>query len=162
MSNVHKFQQYQLDFLVSQLRFAELSMDMVSPLSQALNNTCHNTAKLYINFLRQFADQHEKSVARDHSVVFYACCKQVIQVGIFDLEQLLNPDGVGDDRACEMFQQTLTDEFLPQFELSNETFTNEYARSRETLERNMQAALKIDEIQSLTNKCHDLEVDEYH
>ena len=103
-SGVRKFQQYQLDMLASQLRFAELSMDMVSPVSQALNNTCHNTAKVYIDYLREFADTHDKAVVRDHSTVFYACCKQVIQVGIFDLEQLLNPDGVGEDAACELFQ----------------------------------------------------------
>ena len=37
------------------------------------------------------------------SVPFYACCVQIIDDGLMDMEQFLNPDGFGDDLPCEMF-----------------------------------------------------------
>lgn len=59
-------------------------------------------------------------------------------MGSIDLSEFLDPDGVGEDVGCEIFQQTLKLNYLPQFELSDKTFTNEFRRNIHTLERNMQ------------------------
>jgi hypothetical protein len=50
---------------------------------------------------------------------------------------MLNPDGVGEDRGCELFQITLTQKYLPQFDKSDENYTTEYIRSIHALERNL-------------------------
>ena len=58
---------------------------------------------------------------------------------------------MGEDVGCELFQQTLEHQFLPQFELSSNNFTNEYNRNADVLERNLRSALQIDYIQSPKN-----------
>jgi len=69
----------------------------------------------------------------------------------------LNPDGVGEDVGCELFQQTLTQKFLPQFSSTPEMFTNDYNRSHQSLEKNMGSLLRIDEIICPRNRAIEME-----
>ena len=114
-------------------------MNLMSPIGWALHHKCYNTVKLYVDYFREFSKFAGKEVIGDHSVIFYSCVKQLIQLGTLELAEFLDPDGVGEDVGCELFQQTLDPKhpYLPQFELSAANFTNEYRRSLHTLERNM-------------------------
>ena len=66
----------------------------------------------------------DKAMIRNLAPIFYGSVKQLIQLQIIDLEEFLNPDGVGEDIGCELFQQTLTQKFLPVFAVSDQIFTN--------------------------------------
>jgi hypothetical protein len=50
---------------------------------------------------------------RDHAPIFYGAVNKLIAYGVINLEEFLNPDGVGEDYGCELFQQTLTHKYLP-------------------------------------------------
>jgi hypothetical protein len=156
----YQWQKHQYDFFCVKPRFCELDMNLMSPIGWTLFHKCYNTAKIYTDFFKKFAKIQSKEVMAQHSVIFYSSIKQLLQLGSVDLSEFLDPDGVGEDIGCELFQQTLKYSYLPQFELSVDTFSNEYRRSIHTLERNMQAALMIDEIQSPKKAFK--EDEEYH
>ena len=100
---------HQLNFFMTNMRFCEMDMNLMSPITLALHNKCHNVAKLYTVFFKDFsAKSDNKAMIRDHAPIFYGAIKQLIEIGIVDLEEFLNPDGVGEDVGCELFQQTLT------------------------------------------------------
>ena len=146
------FHQHQMDGFVRNIRFCEMDMNAISPITRAVDEKCYNTVKRYVKFLKEFAAKSgDKAALRNLAPIFYGCVKQLIQLQIIDLEEFLNPDGVGEDIGCELFQQTLTQKFLPVFAVSDQIFTNEYCRSMQALERNMGQALMIDEIRSSGN-----------
>ena len=82
-------------------------MNMMSPISWTLFHKCNNTAKIYTDFFKKYAKTQSKQTIADHSVIFYASIKQLLQLGTIDLSEFLDPDGVGEDVGCEIFQQTL-------------------------------------------------------
>ena len=107
-----------------------MDMELMSPITRAVDGRCYNTVKLFVKFLKDFAlGSNDKALIRDHAPIFYGAVKQLIHLQIIDLEEFLNPGGVGEDVGCELFQQTLTQNFLPQFSASNELFSNDYSRS---------------------------------
>ena len=153
--SMYSWQKHQYDFFTTRARFCELDMNLMSPIGWALYHKCHNTVKLYVDYFRNLSRISSREEIGDHSVIFYSCIKQLLELGSIELAEFLDPDGVGEDIGCELFQQTLKDSYLPQFEASVATFTNEYKRSIHTLERNMQQALMIDEIQSAKRPFED-------
>ena len=145
-------QKGQQDAFLSQMRLFELDMNLMSPISWAFHMQNINSMKLYIKFLKIFSQNTEKEVLRDHAPIFYGFIKQIISLGVIDLEDFLNPDGVGEDRGCELFQQTMSQNFLPQYDNSDQNYTAEYVRSLNALERNLAQAFQIDKIETPHNQ----------
>ena len=78
-------------------------MNLMSPITWAYDMQNVNTIKQYIKFWRLFCQNSDKEIIRDHAPIFYGCVTQIIKLGVIDLEEMLNPDGVGEDRGCELF-----------------------------------------------------------
>jgi hypothetical protein len=102
------FQSHQLTLYARQNRFCEMDMNMMSPITWALYRHCHNSAKHYVKFFKKYSgisdeEAHVETI-RDHAPIFYGAVKHLLEIGIIDLEEFLNPDGVGADVGCELFQ----------------------------------------------------------
>jgi len=110
------FQRHQLKGFLCTNRLYEMDMNLMSPITRAVDEKCYNTVKLLVKFLKDFVTaSNDKELIRDHAPIFYGAVKQLIHLQLIDLEEFLNPDGVGEDVGCELFQQTLVQKFLPQF-----------------------------------------------
>lgn len=85
-----------------------MDMNMMSPITWALYRHCHNTAKHYVKFFKSYSglsdDEAHVETIREHAPIFYGAVKHLLEIGIIDLEEFLNPDGVGADVGCELFQ----------------------------------------------------------
>mmetsp|Transcript_42419 Transcript_42419/g.65076 ORF Transcript_42419/g.65076 Transcript_42419/m.65076 type:complete len:174 (+) Transcript_42419:4052-4573(+) len=71
-SSVAAFQQYQLEFFMINMRFCEMDLNLMNPITWAMHSNCHNIAKMYANFFKQFAaGTDNKDMIRDHAPIFY-------------------------------------------------------------------------------------------
>lgn len=69
------WQKHQYDFFTTKPRFAEVDMNLMSPLGWALYHKCFNTVKMYLDYFRDYSKFAGKEVIGDHSVIFYSCAK---------------------------------------------------------------------------------------
>jgi hypothetical protein len=95
-------------------RFCELDMNMLSSVGWSLHLNFTNRVKYYVKLLKFMASQFlRKDQSAGYQVIFYSSVYQLIRLGIIDLEEFLNPDGVGADIGCEMYQKSMDMKFLP-------------------------------------------------
>lgn len=81
-----------------------MDMNLMSPITWAFYNKAYNTGKVYVQFLKEFSKIcGDKNVIRDHAPIFYGAVNKLISYGVINLEEFLNPDGVGEDFGCELF-----------------------------------------------------------
>jgi hypothetical protein len=86
------------------MKICEIDMNLMSPITWSIAFSCHKSAKLYTKCLKDFAmSSNDKELVRDHAPIFYGAVKHLIKVQVINLEEFLNPDGVGDDVGCEYF-----------------------------------------------------------
>ena len=63
---------------MSEMRFCELDLNLMSPITWGVYQKCHNTVKHYMDFFGNLSENMPKAFLRDHSVIFYGAIKQLI------------------------------------------------------------------------------------
>ena len=74
--DVQMFQGHQLEAFLTTNRFCEMDMELMSPITRAVDGRCYNTVKLFVKFLKDFAlGSNDKALIRDHAPIFYGAVK---------------------------------------------------------------------------------------
>lgn len=131
-------------------------MNLMSPLSWSTYFSCFNATKQLMKFLKFYCQSISAERAADHVAIFQGAIKQLLEHGVIDLDEFLNPGGVRDDRGCQMFQQSLHREFLPQFFVEDACRGYSYPKSLHQLELFLAMALEIDHTPSPQSADHKL------
>ena len=107
-------------------KFLELDMNMMSPVSWALSFGYLEAVKKLIESFKIFASISEKEFVQQHAPIFYSFVKQVLDLGLINLDEFLNPTQTNSHEGLQLFEMTLSESYLPACHENTDTFINTF------------------------------------
>jgi hypothetical protein len=121
-------------------------MNMMSPVSWALSFGYLEAVKKLIESFKIFASISEKEFVQQHAPIFYSFVKQVLDLGLINLDEFLNPTQTNSHEGLQLFEMTLSESYLPACHGDTNTFINSFYSNINKFQAHLEETLEVDQI----------------